>query len=101
MTTEHLHVRVEQHHIDAGTPRNACGCPVGLAIQSSGHYSDVRVHVSIIDTHIADLPNRSNIYQTWAIPPRARALIHAFDAGSPVNPCQFSLPLTIRHTTLY
>ena len=77
---EKIQIKVEQRHIDAGTPGDKCNCPIGLALKDSG-MNDIEVYYESIwvDSRVVRTPR---IARKFAID---------FDLSLPVEPFEFEL----------
>jgi len=76
-------IRVTQEHIDAGTPRDDCLCPIARAVCAVVPMA--RVSVARIAVHLS--------YRVYPMPRRARDFVRDFDEGIRVDPFEFELDI--------
>lgn len=75
-------IRVEQKHIDRGTPQSACECMVALALRDAGFkYPAVCLAWLLLNNGV-----------TCDVPLRVKRAIRRFDKGKPVKPFAFKIP---------
>jgi hypothetical protein len=78
-----MKIQVTQEHINKGPHRDACRCPVALAMQSAFNGEFVHVDRKLIKV-------KESIFHT---PVEVRAFVRRYDTFATVHPFEFELPI--------
>lgn len=83
-----MKIQVTQDHIDNGTVKDACLCPIALAIRDATGAAHFDV---IVSTHGWSHYNGNKLLGNYELPVDATNFITKFDLGEPVSPFEFEL----------